>query len=297
VNFLAGRDEIIGDYLVQHPGIHVIGFTGSREVGLRLNQLAAKLRHGQHHVKRVIAEMGGQNAIIIDADADLDDAVPGTLGSAFGYAGQKCSAASRVVVMEATYDAFLQRLLEATQSLRVGLPEDPATFVGPLIDADAQDKVLAAIETARRTATCRLQVDVSDAGPGYFVGPTLFTDAHPYDPLAQEEIFGPVLLVMRARDFTEALGLANATPYALTGGLYSRRPSHIERAKCELEVGNLYINRKITGALVGRQAFGGFKLSGIGSKAGGPDYLLQFMQPRTVTENTLRRGFAPDATQ
>jgi RHH-type proline utilization regulon transcriptional repressor/proline dehydrogenase/delta 1-pyrroline-5-carboxylate dehydrogenase len=272
----------------------MIAFTGSKEVGTRIYALAAPVQPGQQQMKRVIAEMGGKNAIIIDDDADLDDAVKGVLASAFGYQGQKCSACSRVIVLAPVYDLFVARLVEAARSLRVGPAEAPGVSVSALIDQAAQDKVRQYLEIGRTEATVALETDVSSLGEGYYVGPTIFIDVPPTARLAQEEIFGPVLAVLRAPDFDAALALATGTEYALTGGVYSRNPAHLEQAKREFRVGNLYLNRKITGALVGRQPFGGFGLSGLGSKAGGPDYLLQFLEPRTITENTLRRGFAPE---
>jgi RHH-type proline utilization regulon transcriptional repressor/proline dehydrogenase/delta 1-pyrroline-5-carboxylate dehydrogenase len=295
-NYLPGVGEEVGPTLTDHPDVAMIAFTGSKGVGLLLNREAAETRPGQDHVKRVLAEMGGKNAVIIDEDADLDEAVHGVVHSAFDYAGQKCSACSRAVVLEAIYDAFLARLVEATRSLKVAPAEDPGCSVGPVIDADARKRILQAIERGKGEGRLAYAGDVGPlAEEGYFVGPHVFADVPPSAALAQEEIFGPVLAVLRARDLGHALEIANGTAYALTGGLYTRSPEHISRVKREFRVGNLYINRKITGALVGRQPFGGFKMSGIGSKAGGPDYLLQFVLPRTITENTLRRGFAPDA--
>jgi len=294
VNYLPGRGEEIGEYLVKSPKVDFIAFTGSREIGLRINRLAAQADGEARTVKRVIAEMGGKNAIIIDTTADLDEAVLGTVQSAFGYQGQKCSAASRIIVLEDIYDQFLPRLIEATRSIKVGLPEEPDTMVGPLIDQEAYERVKGYIALGKKEARLALEIQVDDLpGDGYFIGPTIFTEVDPRSTLAQEEIFGPVLAVIKAKDFQQALQIANDVCYGLTGGLYSRTPSHIEQARQVLQVGNLYINRKITGAMVGRQPFGGFKLSGIGSKAGGPDYLLQFMQPQTITENTMRHGFAP----
>lgn len=293
-SYLPGVGEEIGPELVDHPDVAMIAFTGSKGVGLHINREAAEPRPGQDHVKRVLAEMGGKNAIIVDADADLDEAVHGVAASAFGYAGQKCSACSRAIILENLYEQFLSRLVEATRSLRVGPAEEPGCFVGPLIDADAQRRVLDFIEKGKGEAKLAYAADVTDlAREGYFVGPHIFADVAPTALIAQEEIFGPVLAVLRARDLDHALEIANGTKYALTGGVYSRSPENIARVKREFRVGNLYVNRKITGALVDRQPFGGFKLSGIGSKAGGPDYLLQFLQPRAITENTLRRGFAP----
>ncbi|MHB0935370.1 MAG: L-glutamate gamma-semialdehyde dehydrogenase [Armatimonadota bacterium] len=294
VNFLPGPGEEVGELLVTHPEIHLLAFTGSREVGTRINRLAAELAPGQRHLKKVIAEMGGKNAIIVDGDADLDEAILGTVQSAFGYQGQKCSACSRVIVLDSVYDAFVSRLVEAARSLTIGPPEAPGHFMGPVIDERARKKILEYIELGKREATLALQVDVSGLGEGYYVGPAIFTDVPPDAVIAREEIFGPVLSVMRAHSLDQALEMALDVDYALTGGLYSRLPAHIEQARRAYRVGNLYINRKITGAIVGRQPFGGFQLSGIGSKAGGPDYLLQFLDPRTVTENTMRRGFTPE---
>jgi RHH-type proline utilization regulon transcriptional repressor/proline dehydrogenase/delta 1-pyrroline-5-carboxylate dehydrogenase len=293
VQFLPGEGGEIGDYLVRHPLVHFIAFTGSEAVGTRIVRLAAEVQPGQHHVKHVVAEMGGKNAIIVDSDADLDDAVVGVLHSAFGYAGQKCSACSRVIVVGGHYDRFLKRLVEAARSLKVGLPEDPGVFLGPVIELQAQKRILDAIEKGKKDAELVYQGDCSGFGEGYFVGPAIFSRVPPDSFLAQEEIFGPVVSVIPAKNMEEAIALANRSRYALTGGVYSRSPAHIRQAKQGIEAGNLYINRKITGALVERQPFGGFKLSGLGSKAGGPDYLLHFLLPRTITENNLRRGFAP----
>jgi RHH-type proline utilization regulon transcriptional repressor/proline dehydrogenase/delta 1-pyrroline-5-carboxylate dehydrogenase len=294
VNYLPGIGEEVGPVLIHHPQVNLIAFTGSRGVGLLINREAADTPAGQDHVKRVIAEMGGKNAIIVDDDADLDEAVSGVVASAFGYQGQKCSACSRAIVLEAIHDVFLARLIEATRSLKIAPTEDPGCAVGPVIDAEARRRILDAIE--RGKGECRLAY-AGDIGAlkdeGHYVAPHIFAEVPPTAFLAQEEIFGPVLAVIKARDLNHALEIANGTPYALTGGLYTRSPQHISRVRREFRVGNLYINRRITGALVDRQPFGGFKLSGIGSKAGGPDYLLQFLLPRTITENTMRRGFAP----
>jgi RHH-type proline utilization regulon transcriptional repressor/proline dehydrogenase/delta 1-pyrroline-5-carboxylate dehydrogenase len=293
-NFVPGPGAAIGEYLVRHPHVHGIAFTGSLAVGARIAQLAAEIAPGQHHLKRVIAELGGKNAVIVDSDADVDDAVLGVVASAFGYQGQKCSAASRVITVGSVRDLFVSRLVEAARSIRVGLPEDPGVAMGPVIDARAHAAIRAAIEAGRQVAKVALETDVSHLGDGYFIGPTIFTDVPPDSALAQEEIFGPVLAVLHARDFGEALDLAMGTRYALTGGVYSRSPANLDRARREFRVGNLYLNRKITGAVVNRQPFGGFGLSGGGTKAGGPDYLLQFLEPRVITENTIRRGFAAD---
>ena len=297
LNYLPGPGEVAGAALVEHPDVALIVFTGSRDVGLAINAKAAEIStKSTTGVKRVIAEMGGKNALIIDADADLDEAVLGVVHSAFGYQGQKCSACSRAIVLESVYDMFLDRLVEATRSLKVGLPEDPATSVGPVIDQDSLDRIGRYIKLGRQEGREALAVDVGElAERGYFVGPHIFADVPPTARLAQEEIFGPVLAVIKAKDLDDALRIANGTDYALTAGIFSRNPAHLKRAARELMAGNVYLNQQITGAQVARQPFGGFKLSGIGSKAGGPDYLIQFVVPRTVTENTMRRGFAPEA--
>jgi RHH-type proline utilization regulon transcriptional repressor/proline dehydrogenase/delta 1-pyrroline-5-carboxylate dehydrogenase len=297
VNFLPGPGDKVGAYLAAHPDTHLIAFTGSREVGTHLLQLGAQVQNGQSHIKRVIAEMGGKNAIIIDDDADLDDAVPGVVQSAFGYQGQKCSAASRVIVVGNIHDTVVERLREATASLNIGDPQQPGNTLGPVIDHVARQRILETIERGKQTA--RQVTDKRDDLPdtGHYLSPAIFTDVPADDPLVQEEIFGPVLAVLRARDFEDALEIANNTRYALTGGVYSRRPSHLEHAREAFQVGNLYLNRKITGALVSRQPFGGFRLSGTGNKAGGTDYLRQFTDAACITENTLRRGFAPDVNQ
>jgi RHH-type proline utilization regulon transcriptional repressor/proline dehydrogenase/delta 1-pyrroline-5-carboxylate dehydrogenase len=289
--FVPGKGSQVGAYMVKHPDTHLIAFTGSQEVGCRIYADAAIVQPSQKHLKRVIAEMGGKNAIIVDESADLDQAVAGVVKSAFGYSGQKCSACSRVIVLDPIYNTFVERLIEATRSLNIGAAELPSTQVGPVIDATARNRIQDYIEKGRQEAEIAVECEVPDTG--YFVSPTIFTNVSPDAKIAQEEIFGPVVAVIRVKDFPDALAVANGTKYALTGGLYSRTPSHIDQASAEFEVGNLYINRTITGAIVSRQPFGGFKLSGVGSKAGGPDYLLQFLEPRTITENIQRQGFAP----
>jgi len=289
--YVPGKGSQVGSYLVEHKDTHVIAFTGSREVGCRIYAEAAKLKPGQKHLKRVIAEMGGKNAIIVDESADLDQAVVGVVQSAFGYSGQKCSACSRVIVLSTIHDVFLERLVEATKSLNLGTSDDPSVQMSSVIDASARDRILEYIEQGKQQS--QLVLEMSTPEGGYYIPPTIFAGVEPDHTIAQEEIFGPVLAVIKADNFDAALDIANGTDYALTGGLYSRTPSHIDRASAEFEVGNLYINRNITGAIVARQPFGGFKLSGVGSKAGGPDYLLQFLDPRVVTENIQRQGFAP----
>ena len=289
---LQGGGEL-GAYLVRHPAVHLIAFTGSREVGLEILRAAYDPPPEQEHVKRVVCEMGGKNAIIVDEDADLDEAVVHILESAFGYQGQKCSAASRIILTEEIHDHLLERLVEAVRSLKIGPPDDPRNFIGPVIDAAAYSRIIGYIDLGKREGKCVLDREAPSGG--YFIGPAIFGGIEPSHRLANEEIFGPVLSVIRAKDFDTALAIANRSSYALTGGIFSRSPAHIEKARKEFRVGNLYINRGITGAVVERQPFGGLKLSGIGSKAGGPDYLLQFLEPRTISENTLRHGFvAPE---
>ena len=296
VNYLPGVGDEVGPPLIAHPDTAVVAFTGSRAVGLALNAEAAKTPPTQDHVKQVIAELGGKNAIIVDADADLDEAVLGVTHGAFGYAGQKCSACSRAIVLADCYDAFLERLTGAVESLTVGPAGDPGTEVGPVIDAEAADRLRKATATTAEPTETAVSVEVPDLSErGHFVGPHVFTEVPTDSRLATDELFGPVLAVFRVKDFDEAIDLANATDYALTAGVYSRSPQHLEQARRELVAGNIYLNRGITGALVNRQPFGGYKLSGVGSKAGGPDYLLQFLVPVNVTENTMRRGFAPEA--
>lgn len=285
---LPGGPEI-GRALSERSEIATIAFTGSKDVGLGLWAGAATVQPGQQLIKRVIAEMGGKNAIIIDDTADLDEAIAGVAASFTSYAGQKCSACSRAIVLESVYDQFLARLHDAVMSLTIGDPCNPATQVGPVIDERAKRRIEEFI--ALGTVTHRVVVRRATEGPGFFVGPTVFADVQPNDRLAQEEIFGPVLAVMKATTMAEALEMANATRYALTGGIYSRSPVNLAMAREQFDVGNLYVNRPITGALVSRQPFGGHRLSGVGAKAGGDDYLAQFMITRITSENTLRRGF------
>jgi RHH-type proline utilization regulon transcriptional repressor/proline dehydrogenase/delta 1-pyrroline-5-carboxylate dehydrogenase len=292
INSLPGSGSEIGSALIEHPEVAIIAFTGSREVGLRIWEAAGRTRPGQTQLKKVVCEMGGKNAVIVDDDADLDEAVTGIVASAFGYQGQKCSALSRLIVLPRVRERLIRRVIEATESLRMGDPADPAVSVGPLIDQAAHDRVREVIEAGRQEATLAFEAPVTER-TGWFVGPTIFTGVAPDSRLAQEEIFGPVLSVIDAVDLDEALRIANGTPYALTGGCYSRSPRRIEHVKSAFRVGNLYINRGITGALVARHPFGGFGMSGGGTKAGGPDYLLNFLFPKVVAENVIRRGSAP----
>jgi RHH-type proline utilization regulon transcriptional repressor/proline dehydrogenase/delta 1-pyrroline-5-carboxylate dehydrogenase len=293
VGFLPGIGEEIGPLLVAHRDVAQIAFTGSKAVGLAIVEAAAKTQPGQRQVRRVVCEMGGKNAIVIDDDADLDEAVIGVLRSAFGFAGQKCSACSRALVVDGAYDAFVSRLVAAADSFAVGPAHEPATAIGPVADADAQARLLAAMEAP---GARRLLVGKAPSG-GWFVPPAILAVDDAQHELMQRELFGPVLAVFRARDFAHALDIATNTEFALSGAVYSRSPAHLEQARRRFRVGNLYLNRGSTGALVGRQPFGGFAMSGIGTKAGGPSYLLQFADPRVVTENTLRRGFAPELVE
>jgi len=291
--FLPGIGEEIGPQLVQDERVDLIIFTGSANVGLSIIEEAAKKpKPNQKGVKKVIAEMGGKNALIIDDDADLDEAVIGASMSAFGFQGQKCSALSRLLVHENVYDQFVSRFVEAAKSLRSGSPTQPEFQVGPVIDQEAQERIEKTIlEASKRLRTLYIQ-EKNPALKGHFVPLAIFEVEDDKDFIFQNEIFGPVVAVKKVKSLDEAIENANSVRFALTGGIYSRNPSHIERVKEEMEVGNLYINRGITGAIVERQPFGGYKLSGVGSKAGGPDYLIQLMEPRTITENTVRRGFA-----
>jgi len=293
-NLLTGPGGKIGAHLVAHPQIDFIAFTGSKEVGLKIWETAGRTAPGQANLKEVVCEMGGKNCVIVDSDADLDEAVVGCITSAFGYQGQKCSALSRLVVLAESYDKFLERLVAAAASLRIGPAEVAGNILGPVINRDAQQRILAVIEAGKKDARLAWQGSVPDDANAWYVPPAIFTDVSPTSRLFCEEIFGPVLAVTRAKDFEEALVLANSGEFALTGGCYSRSPANLERVKTEMVCGNLYLNRAITGALVERQPFGGFKMSGGGTKAGGREYLQNFLVPRVVTENCLRRGFAPE---
>ncbi len=289
--FLPGVGEEIGEFLVNSPSVNMICFTGSKAVGLHIIQRASIVHPEQHSVKRVVAEMGGKNAVIVDEDADLDEAIRGILQSAFGFSGQKCSACSRLIVVGNNYETLLARLAESAADLVLGKAQDPSVFTGPVIDRESQTRILETISEAKKNHSVLLQGHQPTGG--YFVPLTIFRDVDTQSALWKEEIFGPVLAITQAKSFEHAVTLANQSQYALTGGLFSRSPKNIQFAREEFAVGNLYINRGCTGALVCRQPFGGFKMSGVGSKAGGPDYLIQFMEPRVITENTMRKGFAP----
>ena len=295
INYLPGPGSVVGNHLVEHPDVHLIAFTGTRVVGLPVVASAAVVRSGQRHFKRVIADLGGKNATIIDTDAELDGAVVGVKTSAFAYAGQRCSACSQAIVLTDVYDTFCSKLAEAAATLVIGNPEEPGTEVGPVIDEAAVQAAREHVEAGRKEGRVLFEGDLSHlTDGGHYVAPTIIADVDPQSQIAHEEIVGPVLTVIKADDFDHALTIANQTPYALTGGVYSRSPRNLEAARREFAVGNLYINRKITGSRSDIQPFGGFKLSGTGNgKIGGPDYLLQFCRSRNITENALRHGFAP----
>ena len=281
VNFLTGSGSTVGDALVEDPRVRFIAFTGSRDVGLRINELAAKHKKGQLWLKRTILEMGGKDAVVVDETADLDAAAEGIVSSAFGFQGQKCSAGSRAIIVEKVYDQVLQKVIEKTKKLTMGDVTKPETYMGPVVDENAMKKITEYIEVGKQEG--RLVAGGGHHGPGYFIEPTVIADVDPQARIAQEEIFGPVLSVIKAKDFDDALHIANDTEYGLTGSLYSRDEKHIEQAKQEYHVGNLYFNRKSTGALVGVHPFGGFNMSGTDSKAGGRDYLLLFTQAKAIS--------------
>jgi RHH-type proline utilization regulon transcriptional repressor/proline dehydrogenase/delta 1-pyrroline-5-carboxylate dehydrogenase len=288
LSLLPGEGDV-GAALVRDPRVHTIAFTGSGQVGLEIVREAALVRPGQKHLKRVIAEMGGKNCVIVDSDADLDEVVPGLVTSAFLYAGQKCSAAARVLAHEAIHDALVERLAGAVEVLNVGQAEDLAIDVPPVIEQAAQERVARYAALAERSGRIAARArDVPERG--WFATPAVAADLPEDSPVVQEEIFGPLLAVERVRDVEHACDRVDASPYALTGGLFARNPDTVDYVVDRSPVGNLYVNRAITGAMVGRQPFGGNRLSGTGTKAGGPGYLLQFVEPRVVTENTMRHG-------
>jgi 1-pyrroline-5-carboxylate dehydrogenase len=284
VNFLPGSGAEVGDYVVQHPKTRFIAFTGSKQVGLRINAEAAKHREGQIWIKRAILEMGGKDFIVVDDDCDLDDAVSGVLASAFGFQGQKCSACSRAIIHQNVYDAFIEKLIPLVEVVKQGPTyQSKDNYQGPVINESACDSILNYIEIGK-TEGKLLAGGMRAAGEGYFIQPTVFGDIAPDAVIAKEEIFGPVLACIKAKDFEEATQIANSTEYGLTGALYSNNREHIEIARRDFHVGNLYFNRKCTGALVGVHPFGGFNMSGTDSKAGGKDYLLLFTQAKSLAE-------------
>jgi 1-pyrroline-5-carboxylate dehydrogenase len=283
VQFLTGSGGVIGDTIVQHPKTRYIGFTGSKEVGLRISELAGKAVPGQIWIKRTVLEMGGKDGMIVDDEADIDAAVEGTTTAAFGYQGQKCSACSRVIVSEKIYDTFLNKLVERTKKIKVGPSDDPENYMGPVINEAAMKGILGYIDVGKKEG--RLMTGGGRAaGDGYFIEPTIIADVDPKARLAQEEVFGPVLAVIKAKNFDHAMEIANNTEFGLTGAVYSKNPEKIRRAEEEFHVGNLYLNRKCTGAMVGAHPFGGFNMSGTDSKTGGKDYLLLFLQAKAVAE-------------
>jgi RHH-type proline utilization regulon transcriptional repressor/proline dehydrogenase/delta 1-pyrroline-5-carboxylate dehydrogenase len=288
LNFLPGEGDV-GAKLIAHPGVHTIAFTGSGAVGLEILRRSVELAPGQRHLKRVVAEMGGKNCVIVDADADLDEAVPALAYSAFGFAGQKCSAASRALVHERIADSLLERLHGAVEALLVDQAQRFGVDVPPVIEQAAQERVERYLQIARDEGG-RVYQPGSAPENGHFVAPAVVDRLPTGSRVAEEEIFGPLLAVQRVRGIDEAIAIVSDQPFALTGGLFSRDPGTVERVSAALPVGNLYVNRHITGAMVARQPFGGNRLSGTGSKAGGPDYLLQFVEPRVVTEDTMRHG-------
>ena len=290
VNFVPGSGRTIGDALVAHPKTRFIAFTGSKEVGLHINELAAKAQKGQIWIKRVIAEMGGKDSIVVAADADLDAAADGIVASAFGFSGQKCSACSRAVVEASVYDAVESKILERVGRLSIGNPAGAGIDVGPVINEGAQKTILGYIDTAVAEGGRLVTGGKRPALAGYYVQPTVVADVAPDATIALEEIFGPVLALIKAADFDDALAIANNTEFGLTGAVYSRDAAKLERARHEFHVGNLYFNRKCTGAMVGGHPFGGFNMSGTDSKAGGYDYLLLFTQAKMVSAKIGKRG-------
>jgi 1-pyrroline-5-carboxylate dehydrogenase len=282
-SLLVGSGAEVGDVLVEHPKTRFISFTGSRDVGLRINELAAKPRKGQIWIKRVVAEMGGKDAIVVDRECDLESAVTGVAQSAFGYQGQKCSACSRAIVDESIYDEFLDKLKAKVASMSIGPADKGDTYLGPVISERARKSILEYIDVGRKEGRLITGGDPA-GGSGYFVPPTVVADIEADDRLFQEEIFGPVLAVSKARDYDHAIELANNSEYGLTGAVYTNNREKIDKARATFHVGNLYINRKCTGAMVGAHPFGGFNMSGTDSKAGGPDYLLQFLQAKSIAE-------------
>ncbi|UII55350.1 L-glutamate gamma-semialdehyde dehydrogenase [Cytobacillus spongiae] len=283
LNFVPGSGAEVGDYLVDHKDTRFISFTGSRDVGLRIYERASKLNDGQIWLKRVIAEMGGKDTIVVDSDADLELAAQSIVAGAFGFSGQKCSACSRAVIVEDVYDHVLNRVVELTKELTVGNPEEQSHFMGPVIDQSAFDKIMSYIEMGKQEGKLMAGGE-GDSSKGFFIQPTVVADLKPTDRLMQEEIFGPVVGFTKAKDFSEAIEIANNTEYGLTGAVITRNRAHIEQAREDFHVGNLYFNRSCTGAIVGYQPFGGFNMSGTDSKAGGPDYLLLHMQAKTTSE-------------
>jgi 1-pyrroline-5-carboxylate dehydrogenase len=284
INFVTGSGASVGDVLVAHPKTRFISFTGSKEVGIHINELAAKVQPGQKWLKRVIAEMGGKDSIIIDDQTDLHAAAQATLVSAFGFQGQKCSAASRAIVVEKVYDKFLDILKSKVDTLRTGPSDDPAYYIGPVVNKISEEKILSYIQKGIQEGGRLMCGGGKAEGEGFFIKPTVIADVDPMGTISQEEIFGPVLAVVKVKDFDQALEVANNTEFGLTGGVWTTNRKKIDKAKKVFHVGNFYANRKITGALVGGHPFGGFNMSGTDSKAGGRDYLLLLMQAKALSE-------------
>lgn len=283
LNFVPGSGAEVGDYLVDHKDTRFISFTGSRDVGLRIFGRASKLNEGQIWLKRVVAEMGGKDTIVVDSESDLELAAQAIVASSFGFSGQKCSACSRAIIVESVYDQVLNRVVELTKELTVGNPEEQSTFTGPVIDQSAFNKIMSYIEIGKQEGKV-VAGGEGDDSKGFFIQPTVVADLAPKARLMQEEIFGPVVGFTKAKDFTEALEIANNTEYGLTGAVITKNREHIQQAREDFHVGNLYFNRGCTGAIVGYQPFGGFNMSGTDSKAGGPDYLTLHMQAKTTSE-------------
>jgi 1-pyrroline-5-carboxylate dehydrogenase len=284
INFVTGSGAAVGDVLVAHPKTRFISFTGSKEVGMHIYELAAKVQPGQKWLKRVVAEMGGKDSIVIDNQTDLDAAAQATMVSAFGFQGQKCSAASRAIVVESIYDKFLDLLTSKIEKLKVGLSDNPTNYMGPVVNKTSEEKILSYIHKGIAEGGRLMCGGRKAVGDGYFIQPTVIADVAPTATIAQEEIFGPVLAVIKAKNYDHALEIANNTEFGLTGGVWTENRKKIEKAKKIFHVGNFYVNRKITGALVGVHPFGGFNMSGTDSKAGGRDYLLLFMQAKSLSE-------------
>lgn len=283
LSFIPGSGAEIGDYLVNHPQLRFVSFTGSKDVGMSIYEKAAKVQKGQIWLKRVIAEMGGKDAIVVDDDADLDLAAESIVKSAFGFSGQKCSACSRAIIHENVYDLVIEKMTRLVQKIKVGNPSDPSVFMGPVNDIKAFQKISSYFEIGEKEGK-KVTGGIADQKEGYFIYPTIYKDLDPNSTLMQEEIFGPILAVCKVKSFDEALQVANNTEYGLTGAVISNNRMHLEKARQEFHVGNLYLNRKCTGAIVGYQPFGGFNMSGTDSKAGGPDYLILHMQGKTISE-------------
>jgi 1-pyrroline-5-carboxylate dehydrogenase len=284
INFVSGPGGTFGDAIVAHPKIRFISFTGSKEIGIHINELAAKVQPGQIWLKRVIAEMGGKDAIVIDDQTNLEAAAQAAIASAFGFQGQKCSAASRAIVVEGVYDKFVHLVQEKAAQLKVGYAEDPTNYMGPVVNESSERKILAYIEKSLQEGGRLVAGGKKAEGEGFFIQATVIADVHPKSTIAQEEIFGPVLAIIKAKNFDHALEIANDTEFGLTGGVWTKNRKKIEKAKKVFHVGNFYVNRKITGALVGVHPFGGFNMSGTDSKAGGRDYLLLMMQAKSISE-------------